>query len=124
MVRPNGSYASTSSKNDNIKRLSKERNIVGITTFVGLRALDPFLQYGILAKGIGSAFIQKLGSNVLPQGRALVTGILLDSIVGLSPYRSILLAMSTVSMLEAKCNAAGHYAGGNAGALRIHHCWV
>jgi len=66
---------------------------------LGLRAADPFLQYGILAKGWGSSAIEAVGSRTLPLGPALVTNTFLDGL-GLSPYRLILLAMATGSAVK------------------------
>ena len=102
-----GSYESTSAKRDNIKRGAKERNHLGTACFVGSRALDPFLQYNILAKGYGSSLIERLGGEVLSQGPALVTNTFLDTALGLSPYRSILFAMSVSSMLKQNTHCLG-----------------
>ena len=66
---------------------------MGTSIFVGLRSLDPLLQYGILAKGVGSGLLAKVGLEQLPAGLATNTGTIVDSL-GLSPYRLILLAMS------------------------------
>lgn len=93
-------YDSTSRAKDNIQRGIKTPSYAGTLTFVGARALDPFLQYSILAKGFGSTMIEKVGGSVLPQGPALITNTPLDSILGLSPYRSILFGMSVGSMLK------------------------
>lgn len=95
-----GSYDSTSKPKDFIRRGVKQPTYAGTLTFVGARALDPFLQYGILANNWGSSAIQKVGGSVLPQGPALITNTPLDSILGLSPYRSILFGMSVGSMLK------------------------
>ena len=101
MSAPSGkSYDETSRNRDNIRRGIKEPSAIGTACFVGSRALDPFLQYGILAKGFGSNAIQKLGGQVLPQGPALITNTPLDSLLGLSPYRSIIFGMSVGSMLK------------------------
>jgi hypothetical protein len=101
MSAPKGkSYDETSRNKDNIRRGIKEPSPIGTACFVGSRALDPFLQYGILAKGFGSNAIEKLGGKVLPQGPALITNTPLDSLLGLSPYRSIIFGMSVGSMLK------------------------
>jgi len=101
MSSPKGrSYDELSRARDNIRRGIKEPNYIGTACFVGSRALDPFLQYGILANGYGSNIIQKLGGEVLPQGPALFTNTPLDSLLGLSPYRSIIFGMSMGSMLK------------------------
>jgi len=101
MSAPKGkSYDETSRNKDNIRRGIKEPSPIGTACFVGSRALDPFLQYGILAKGFGGNAIEKLGGKVLPQGPALITNTPLDSLLGLSPYRSIIFGMSVGSMLK------------------------
>lgn len=89
-----------SSASDPINRGIKEPSYIGTACFIGSRALDPFLQHGILANGIGGNAITKLGGNVLPQGPALITNTPLDSLLGLSPYRSIIFGMSVGSMLK------------------------
>jgi protein-S-isoprenylcysteine O-methyltransferase Ste14 len=107
MSSPQGkSYDEVSRARDNIKRGIKEPNYIGTACFVGSRALDPFLQYGILANGVGSNLIQKLGGEVLPQGPALFTNTPLDSLLGLSPYRSIIFGMSVASMLKQNIHCA------------------
>ena len=85
---------------DLIDRGNKGRNYLGTATFFGLRAADPFLQYQILRHDLGSSLIQRLGGTTLPRGPPLITNTPLDDVVGLSPYRSILLAMSVGSMLK------------------------
>ncbi|KAK4544194.1 hypothetical protein LTR36_004404 [Oleoguttula mirabilis] len=94
-----GSYDDVSRARDYIKRGAKRPNYLGIATFVGFRAADPFLQYGILTKGWGSSLIEKVGGGVLPEGPPLVTNTPFD-VLGLSPYRSILFGMSVGSMLK------------------------
>ncbi|KAK5735349.1 hypothetical protein LTR17_008201 [Elasticomyces elasticus] len=83
-----------------IKRGVKQSNTLGTATFFGLRAADPFLQWQILGNGLGSGLIKQLGGTPLPKGPSLVTNTFLDTYVGLSPYRSILWAMSVGSMVK------------------------
>ena len=85
---------------DLIDRGVKKRSVPGTATFFGLRAADPFLQYSILSNGWGSSLIERLGGTTLPKGPPVVTNTPLDHIVGLSPYRSILFAMSVGSMVK------------------------
>jgi protein-S-isoprenylcysteine O-methyltransferase Ste14 len=85
---------------DVIDRNIKRTNYAGLATFVGLRAADPFLQYQILRNDWGQSLIQKLGGTTLPRGPPLVTNTPLDNVIGLSPYRTIILAMSIGSMLK------------------------
>ncbi|KAK5737703.1 hypothetical protein LTR17_006566 [Elasticomyces elasticus] len=96
----NEPYDSASKGRDSIKRGVKKLNILGTATFLGLRAADPYLQWQILGNGLGSGLIQRLGGTSLPTGPSLVTNTILDTYVGLSPYRSILLAMSVGSMAK------------------------
>jgi len=49
---------------DHVSRV-KGRSPFGSTVFVGLRALDVFIQYGIIAKGYGALAIQKLGGSAV-----------------------------------------------------------
>lgn len=94
------SYDEVSRARDNIQRGAREPSYAGTATFAGMRLLDPFLQYGILAKGVGSSLIQLLGGTTLPQGPALLTNTPIDGVLGLSPYRSILFGMGVGSMLK------------------------
>ena len=84
---------------DLIDRNKKGRNWVGTGTFVGLRAVEPYLQYQILRHDLAQPLIQAVGGTTLPRGPPLVTNTPLD-VIGLSPYRSILLAMSVGAMLK------------------------
>jgi len=84
---------------DLINRGVKRPTPIGTTLFVGLRALDPLLQYGILAHGIGSSLLSTLGITQLPAGLATNTGTLIDKL-GLSPYRLIILAMAAGSSIK------------------------
>jgi protein-S-isoprenylcysteine O-methyltransferase Ste14 len=84
---------------DLINRGVKRSTPLGTTLFVGLRALDPLLQYGILAHGIGSTLLSKLGISQLPPGLATRTGTFIDKL-GLSPYRMIILAMAAGSSIK------------------------
>lgn len=78
---------------DLIARGIKEPSPLGTATFVGLRILDPILQYNILAKGWGSTALHRLGLETLPAGLPTHTGTPIDGL-GLSPYRLILLGMA------------------------------
>lgn len=49
---------------DHVSRI-KGSSPLGSTIFVGLRALDVFIQYGIIAKGYGALAITKLGGSVV-----------------------------------------------------------
>jgi protein-S-isoprenylcysteine O-methyltransferase Ste14 len=82
---------------DLIDRGVKEPSPIGSTVFVGLRALDPLLQYGILKHGYGQRLLHGLGLETLPAGLPTNTGVALIDKLGLSPYRLILLGMSAGS---------------------------
>jgi protein-S-isoprenylcysteine O-methyltransferase Ste14 len=82
-----------------ILRGVKKNNPLGTGLFVGLRALDPLLQYGILTHSIGSRLLAKVGLQQLPIGLGTNTGTIIDKL-GLSPYRLILLGMATGSALK------------------------
>lgn len=83
---------------DLIKRGVKKINTSGNLTFVGLRAVEPLIQYGILARGLTSGVLNKAGVQTLPAGPPN-TGTFLDAL-GLSPYRLILLGMSSGAALK------------------------
>lgn len=82
---------------DLIARGIKEPSPFGTATFIGLRILDPFIQYGILRYGYGSSLLHSLGLSTLPAGLPTNTGLPPIDGLGLSPYRLILLAMTTGS---------------------------
>ncbi|KAG9557484.1 hypothetical protein KCU79_g9529, partial [Aureobasidium melanogenum] len=60
-------------KNKLILRGIKQSSPLGTGLFLGLRSLDPVLQYGLLAKGIAAGAIHKLGGKTLAQGPPVVT---------------------------------------------------
>ena len=93
------SYDESSRKRDNVQRGHKRSNYVGTATFFGFRAADPFLQYQILSNNVGRTLIERVGGTVLPRGPPLITNTIVDNL-GLSPYRSIILAMSVGSMVK------------------------
>lgn len=81
---------------DIIARGVKQSNIFGTTTFIGLRALDPVLQYEILCHGLGSSFLAKLGLSTIPLSAAVITrtGIKIIDQLGLPLERLLLLGMA------------------------------
>ena len=87
------------SERDLIDRGNKSPSPLGTTTFVGLRALDPVIQYAILSGMYGSGLITTLGSSVLSQGASSNTGTILDSLQ-LSPYRLALVGMSAAAFVK------------------------
>ncbi|KAH7111171.1 hypothetical protein B0J13DRAFT_660202 [Dactylonectria estremocensis] len=52
---------------DNLSRV-KHFNLLGTSIFVGLRAADAFLQYGLLQRGWAPRFIELLGGHVVDRG--------------------------------------------------------
>ncbi|GME60665.1 putative membrane protein [Neofusicoccum parvum] len=85
---------------DLIKRGSHNPTPIGSAVFVGLRALDPLLQYGILAHGVGSTILTTLGLSVRAPGLPAQTGIQALDALALSPPRLLLLAMATGAALK------------------------
>lgn len=80
---------------DYVDRGKKGSSPLGSTIFVGLRALDPFLQQSILTGHLGGQLLTTLGTNVMAMGPSSNTGYAVIDALKLSPYRLILLAMST-----------------------------
>ncbi|KAF9525145.1 hypothetical protein CPB83DRAFT_860077 [Crepidotus variabilis] len=88
------------SQRELIQRGKKHSSPVGTSIFVALRSLDPFIQYGILADGIGATLLGKVGLQALPDGPPFQTGIGFIDVLQLSPYRLLLFIMSTGSVLK------------------------
>jgi protein-S-isoprenylcysteine O-methyltransferase Ste14 len=98
------------SHNDPRSEASKKRDLIargdytptpaGKAAFFILRAIDPVIQYGILAHGIGTPLLHRLGLRTLPPGLATRTGIAAIDGLGLSPYRLILLGMTVGSVVK------------------------
>ncbi|OLN97621.1 putative 7-dehydrocholesterol reductase [Colletotrichum chlorophyti] len=87
---------------DLINRGVKKPNLPGTLTFLGLRALDPFFQYKLLAGGWGASLLAKIGVNTIPLNAAALstTGItLLDNLTLPLPHL-ILLGMSVGSFAK------------------------
>lgn len=84
---------------DIVLRGVKAPSPAGTTTFIGLRALDPLLQYHILAHGLGTSFLARLGLSTVPLSVAVVTrtGIKLIDQLGLPLERLVLLGMAVGS---------------------------
>lgn len=87
-------------KQDLISRGQKSPTLLGRALFVGLRALDPFFQYSILAHGVGTSVLHKVGLTTIPPGLPTQTGISLIDGLQLSSYRLILLSMAVGSMVK------------------------
>lgn len=83
-----------------INRHDKSANLSGTLAFVAIRALDPLIQYSLLARGLGVGLITGLGGSVLSQSPPSTTGIAAIDSLGLSPYRLAILGMSCASSLK------------------------
>ena len=64
---------------DNVNRV-KGPSPVATALFVGLRALDPLLQYAILGHRLGATVIAKLGLRPISQGLPTRTGTFIDTL--------------------------------------------
>jgi protein-S-isoprenylcysteine O-methyltransferase Ste14 len=70
MARPDAIQQGIASRQD------KSSTPVGSAVFVGLRLLDPFLQYGLLAWGWGDVLIKGVGGTPLPlEGSPVALGL-------------------------------------------------
>ncbi|PNS16517.1 hypothetical protein CAC42_251 [Sphaceloma murrayae] len=93
------SYHETSAKSELIARGDKGPSPLGTGLFIGLRSADVLLQYAILRHDWGSRLINLLGSSTLSHGPPSATSTPLD-LLGLSPYRLILLSMAAGSAIK------------------------
>lgn len=84
---------------DNVNR-NKARSPAGSSIFVGLRALDPFLQHSLLSNQLGATIVEGLGGKVFSQGPTANTGLAMIDSLGLSPYRLALLCMAAGSSIK------------------------
>jgi protein-S-isoprenylcysteine O-methyltransferase Ste14 len=77
----------------------------GTAVFIGLRALDPLLQYGIVTYDLGTHILQRLRGSDIPISRVAREAPARD----LPVYRAVLLAMATGSSIKhilwASCQA-------------------
>ncbi|KAL0933146.1 uncharacterized protein CTRU02_212109 [Colletotrichum truncatum] len=86
---------------DLIQRGVKGTSVSGILTFVGLRGLDPVLQYKLIAGGWGASILSKLGINTLfTLGAASNTGISFLDNLNLPLPHLVLLGMSVGSFVK------------------------
>jgi len=81
-------------KKDLIARGDYTPTPVGKATFFVARAVEPYLQYSILAHGLGTSLLHRVGLRTLPPGLPTRTGISLIDSLGLSPYRLALFGMA------------------------------
>lgn len=73
---------------------------IGRTVFVLGRVVDPLIQYSILAHGMGTGLLHRVGLRTLPLGVPSPIGIAAIDALGLSPYRLVLLGMSVGSVVK------------------------
>ncbi|KAK0715240.1 hypothetical protein B0H67DRAFT_489252 [Lasiosphaeris hirsuta] len=78
---------------DLIARGVYKSNPLGTATFIGLRSLDPILQFQLLAKGWGEAALQRVGIGAIPT-------VAYSSLSSLPLPRLLLLAMATGSTVK------------------------
>jgi protein-S-isoprenylcysteine O-methyltransferase Ste14 len=81
-------------KKDLIARGDYTPTPYGKATFFILRGIEPLLQYSILAYGLGTPLLHRLGVRTLAPGLPTNTGISLIDGLGLSPYRLALFGMA------------------------------
>jgi protein-S-isoprenylcysteine O-methyltransferase Ste14 len=91
---PNDPRSDASKKKDLIARGDYTPTPLGKATFFILRGIEPVLQYSILAHGLGTSVLHRVGLRTLPPGLPTHTGISLIDGLGLSPYRLVLLGMT------------------------------
>ncbi|RYN81036.1 hypothetical protein AA0117_g2514 [Alternaria alternata] len=91
---PNDPRSNASKKKDLIARGDYTPTPLGKATFFILRGIEPVLQYSILAHGLGTSVLHRVGLRTLPPGLPTHTGISLIDGLGLSPYRLVLLGMA------------------------------
>jgi protein-S-isoprenylcysteine O-methyltransferase Ste14 len=91
---PNDPRSDASKKKDLIARGDYTPTPLGQATFFILRGIEPVLQYSILAHGLGTSVLHRVGLRTLPPGLPTHTGISLIDGLGLSPYRLVLLGMA------------------------------
>lgn len=83
-----------SKKRDLIARGDYTPTVAGKAVFFLVRGLEPALQYSILAHGLGTSLLHRIGLHTLPQGVPARTGIAFIDGLELSPYRLVLYGMA------------------------------
>ena len=90
----------TPAKGDRIERGSRTSDPLGTACWLVLRGLDPLLQYNMLARGLGSSLLHKVGLQPVAVFASTNTGIAFIDQLGLSPHRLVLLFMATGSTVK------------------------
>ncbi|CAI6298016.1 unnamed protein product [Periconia digitata] len=98
--RANDPRSEESKSKDLISRGDHTPTPFGKAVFFLARAADPFLQYSILAHGLGTGLLHRVGIRTLPAGLPAHTGISLIDGLELSPYRLVLLGMAVGSAVK------------------------
>ncbi|KAJ9138427.1 hypothetical protein NKR23_g8467 [Pleurostoma richardsiae] len=80
---------------DLINRGVKRQSPSGTATFIGLRSLDPLLQYQLLFRGLGPALLARLGVSAVPASSSALAG--LPTALGLPLPHLLLLGMAAGS---------------------------
>jgi protein-S-isoprenylcysteine O-methyltransferase Ste14 len=83
-----------SRKRDPIARGDSTPTPAGTAAFLLARAVEPALQWAILARGLGTPLLHSIGLRTLPAGLPGHTGMAVIDALGLSPYRLVLFGMS------------------------------
>lgn len=99
-ARANDPRSEAAKNRDLISRGDYTPTPAGKATFFILRSLDPILQYAILANGVGTGLLHRVGLRTLSPGLPANTGISAIDGLGLSPYRLIILGMGIGSALK------------------------
>ncbi|KAF2125392.1 hypothetical protein P153DRAFT_370060 [Dothidotthia symphoricarpi CBS 119687] len=99
-AKANDPRSEAAKKRDLISRGDYTSTPAGKAAFFLLRAIEPLLQYSILAYGVGTPLLHRVGLRTLPPGLPATTGIAAIDGLGLSPYRLVLLGMSVGSAVK------------------------
>ena len=89
-------------KGDRIDRGSRESSPLGTALWLTLRGLDPFLQHALLAKGLASSLMHRLGLHTVSMldVQSSTTGVAFIDQLGLSNHQLALLLMATGSSVK------------------------
>ncbi|KAJ9144487.1 hypothetical protein NKR23_g5956 [Pleurostoma richardsiae] len=96
---------------DKIQRGNYTSSTAGTATWIGLRALDPILQYQLLANGWGPALLDKIGGSVIQLGSRFPgvtgsSGLLGGLKISDPPFNLLFDTTSSLLLLSSKTSAA------------------
>ena len=96
MADPKGLKASKASDDWTTQLVSRDKkpSPLGTSVFVGLRAADAVLQYGLLRKGWAMDIVSKLGGSVFPFATPRDPSL---NYLGLAPYPALIAALAAGS---------------------------